>query len=90
MAQTITKSHPEITTIFGIPVTIEYDEYYTVIDNEINIFGVGDTIAEAEEDYKSVVLSYFEDLEENESRLADNLKEHLFYLREKLADYITR
>jgi len=90
MAQTITKSHPETTTIFGIPVTIEYDEYYTIIDSEINMFGVGDTIASAKEDYKSVVLSYLEGLEENESKLADNLKEHLYYLREKLADYIIK
>ncbi len=90
MAQAITKFHTETTTIFGIPVTIEYDEYYTIIDSEINMFGVGDTIASAKEDYKSVVLSYLEGLEENESKLADNLKEHLYYLREKLADYIIK
>ena len=78
----------EILSIFGIPVTIEYDDYYTIIDTEINMYGVGDTVAEAEEDYKSVVLSYFEDLEENESKLDGHLKGHLDYLREKLSDYI--
>ena len=77
----------ETSSIFGIPVTIEFDEYYVVSDSEINMSGVGDTIAEAEEDYKSVILSYLEDLEENESRLGEHLKGHLYYLREKLADY---
>jgi predicted RNase H-like HicB family nuclease len=75
----------ELTSIFGVPVTIEYDEYYVISDNEINMYGIGDTISEAEEDYKSVVLSYLEDLEENESRLDKRLKGHLEYLRDKLA-----
>ncbi|MEK7400357.1 MAG: hypothetical protein AAB116_25710 [Candidatus Poribacteria bacterium] len=75
----------ETPSIFGIPVTIEFDEYYVISDNEINMYGVGDTIAEAEEDYKSVVLSYLEDLEENESKLGEHLKGHLYYIREKLS-----
>jgi predicted RNase H-like HicB family nuclease len=64
---------------------MEFDEYYVISDNEINMYGVGDTIAEAEEDYKSVVLSYLEDLEENESKLDERLKGHLYYIREKLS-----
>jgi predicted RNase H-like HicB family nuclease len=100
MAETIqTQYHPEttltnqnLTHIFGIPVTVEYDDsessnYFVISDNEINMYGVGDTVAEAEEDYKSVVLSYLEDLEINESKLGEKLKEHLSYLREKLSNY---
>jgi predicted RNase H-like HicB family nuclease len=79
---------PKTLSIFNILVTIEYDGYFVISDNEINMYGVGDTVAEAEEDYKSIVLSYFEDLEENESKLDGHLKGHLDYLREKLSDYI--
>jgi hypothetical protein len=97
MSQTIhAQYHPETTLpdqdvphIFGIPVIIECeDDSFTIVDYEINMYGVGDTIVEAEEDYKSVVLSYLEDLEINESRLDERLKEHLYYLREKLSDYM--
>lgn len=86
--------HPEATLpdqdiphIFGIPVVIEReDDSFTIVDYEINMYGVGDTLVEAEEDYKSVVLSYLEDLEINESKLGEYLKGHLYYLREKLSE----
>jgi len=80
--------YSNIPETLSIPVTIEYDGYFVISDNEINMYGVGDTVVEAEEDYKSIVLSYFEDLEENEYKLDGHLKGHLDYLREKLSDYI--
>jgi len=76
-----------VSSIFGISVIIEHDDYFVISDNEINMYGVGDTVAEAEEDYKSVVISYLEDLEINESKLGEHLKEHLSYLRDKLSNH---
>jgi len=76
--------------IFGIPVIIEYDEDGTIIitDDKINMYGVGDTITEAIKDYKSVVLSYFDDLKLNEKKLGQPLKTHLNYLKDRLKDMV--
>ena len=72
-------------TIFGIPVTIQKEgDVFTVVDHEINMYGVGSTKEEAEEDYKSIVIEYFEDLEANENKIGENLKRDLDYLRMKL------
>ena len=74
--------------IFGIPVIIEYDEDNTIIitDDIINMYGVGDTITEAIKDYKSVVLSYFDDLKLNEKKLGQPLKTHLNYLKDMIVN----
>jgi|GEM_PF-4012194 len=70
--------------IFGIPVTIEEDgDFFIVSDSEISKYGIGDTREEAIEDYKSVILEYFEILNENEEKLSEHLKRHLYYLRMK-------
>ena len=71
-------------TIFGIPVIIEKeDDHFIVTDSEINMYGIGRTRKDAEEDYKSVILEYFEFLNENEGKLSDHLRRHLCYLRVK-------
>lgn len=70
--------------IFGIPVTVERDgDQFLVTDHEINMYGVGDTVEGAVEDYRSVVLEYFEILEERAERLSEHLMRHLRYLRTK-------
>jgi len=71
-------------TIFGIPVVVSKDgDVFTVSDSEINMYGLGDTREEAEEDYKNTVLEYFDILNVNEHKLSENLKGHLYYLRSK-------
>ena len=47
--------------VFGIPVEVaEDDGGWLVTDCVVNMYGVGDTVSEAVEDYKSVILEYFE------------------------------
>lgn len=71
--------------IFGIPVEIVKDEgSYSVTDCEVNMYGVGDTVAEAVEEYKSVVSEYLDNLERDKSILGKHLKQHLEYLRERM------
>ena len=70
--------------IFGIPVIVEQEgNLFTITDYEINMYGVGNSIEKAEEDYKSVVMSYLEDLNANEDQLSEQLKKHLYFLRER-------
>ena len=74
----------DLREVFGIPVTVERDgDQFLVTDYEINMYGVGDTVESAVEDYKSVVLEYFEILEERADRLNKHLMRHLRYLRTK-------
>ncbi len=86
---TIELSQPSETdsslSIFGIPVSIEKDENNIVVtDYIIHMYGVGNDIQSAIEDYKISIKAYFEELEEEESNLGDNLRNQLCYLREKL------
>jgi hypothetical protein len=76
---TTTDSHREI---FGIPVITEKDEdQFIIMDDEINMYGVGDSIDEAIEDYKDVVEEYFQMLDSKHENLGPRLKEHWHYLR---------
>ena len=68
--------------IFGIPVTIEIDEDSIVVtDYIVHMYGVGNSIKEAVEDYKISIKAYFEELQKEEDTLGDNLTQHLCYLR---------
>lgn len=67
--------------IFGIPVTIEIDEDAIIVtDYIVHMYGVGNTLQEAIEDYKISIKAYREELLEDEDRLNSNLKQHLYYL----------
>lgn len=67
--------------IFGIPVAVEHDgDSWLVTDYKITMYG--DTVAEAVEEYRSVVEEYLEELKKDESILGKYLKGHLEYLRE--------
>ena len=71
--------------IFGIPVVVEQEgNLFAITDYEINMYGVGNSIEDAEEDYESVVMSYLEDLNANEDQLSEQLKKHLYFLRERI------
>lgn len=74
-------------SIFGIPVSIEKDEDNIVVtDYIVHMYGVGNDIQSAIEDYKISIKEYFEELEEEENNLGDDLKQQLCYLREKLKE----
>ncbi len=74
--------------IFGIPVTIQTDEDAIIItDDIVYMYGVGNTPQEAIEDYKISIKAYFEELQENEDRLGNNLKQHLYYLHNTLMQF---
>lgn len=69
--------------IFRIPVTIEIDEDAIIVtDYIVHMYGVGDTVQEAIDDYKSSIKAYLKELQEDEDRLGNNLKRHLYYLRD--------
>ncbi len=68
--------------IFGIPVAIENDrDEIVVTDYIVHMYGVGNSIQEAIDDYKISIKAYFEELQEDENRLGSDLTRHLCYLR---------
>ncbi len=74
--------------VFGIPVEIEiHEDAVVVTDYIVNMYGVGDSIQEAIEDYKTSIKAYFKELQEDENRLGSNLKYHLYFLRSKLTHF---
>lgn len=68
--------------ILNIPVTVEDDDGFVVSDDIVNMYGAGDTLAEAKQDYKDNVLIYHEWLQVG--RLGPGLEKHLEYLNGKL------
>lgn len=55
---------------------------YLATDEVIPLYGVGSTAKEALEEYRSVVVEYYESLEEDEAELSQHLKEQLTILRQ--------
>ena len=69
--------------IHGMPVRVRFDgERYCVSDEAIDLYGIGDTLAEARQDYWLAAQDYYADLSANADRLAGHMKEHLAVLRE--------
>ena len=68
--------------------TVRWDEaqgQYVALDDVIPLYGVGSTVKEALDEYRSVVVEYYESLEENEAQLSDWLKEQFVTLRQIFA-----
>ena len=66
----------------GIPVRIRFDgEQYFVSDDVLDLYGVGDTPEEAQQDYDVAMSDYYADLSANADHLAGHLQEHLVVLR---------
>ena len=73
-----------MTYILGMDVGIGRDKSaFIVTDGIVNMYGVGDSIEEAIEDYKITIKAYFDDLQEDEDNLGCNLRQHLNYLRKR-------
>lgn len=58
---------------------------YLVTDEIIPLYGVGSTVEEALDDYRSALVEYYETLEEDADRLAKHLREQLELLRQVFA-----
>lgn len=68
--------------VHGIPVRIRFDgDRYFVSDDVLDMYGIGDTIKEAEEDYWIAVQEYYDDLSANADKLVGYLREHLAFLQ---------
>lgn len=68
--------------------TVKWDEsqeQYVALDDVIPLYRVGSTAKESIDEYKSVVIEYYESLEENETQLSDWLKEQFLTLRQIFA-----
>ncbi|MCP4165465.1 MAG: hypothetical protein GY759_06180 [Chloroflexi bacterium] len=71
----------ESITIHGIPVRARFDgERYFVSDDVIDLYGVGDTLDEARDDYWLAVQDAYTDLFAHSDHLAPYLQEQLAYL----------
>ncbi len=58
------------------------ENHYMVTDECIHLYGVGHTPQEAMDDYRSVVISYYENLEEEADELDAPLKHQLEILKQ--------
>ncbi len=64
------------------PTVGKTEDRFLVCDEIIPLYGVGDTPQEAMEDYRSVVIEYYEGLEEEADELDSALKKQLEILRQ--------
>jgi hypothetical protein len=70
-----------------LDVTIERGEIgYSVYDEAFGVLGAGPTPEEAKEDYQYALVSYYQHLAENESRLSNYLKKQLRALRDLISE----
>lgn len=66
----------------GIPVTIRFTgERYFVSDDLFNLYGEGNTLEAARQDYRVALQEYRADLEAHADHLAPYLADHLAQLR---------
>ncbi len=71
-----------IDEIHGIPVRIRLDaDRVFVSDDQLDLYGVGDTVEEAKQDYWLAVQDYYADLSQHAEHLAEHMEEHLRFLR---------
>jgi len=71
----------DIYTLCDIPIQVEEDgDGFIVSDDIINMYGIGDAIEDAVEDYRSSIIEYYDFLVSEEMNLAEHLKKHLDYL----------
>lgn len=71
-----------IDEIHGIPVRIRLDaDRVFVSDDQLDLYGVGDKLEEAKQDYWLAVQDYYADLSQHAEHLAEHMEEHLRFLR---------
>jgi hypothetical protein len=67
------------------PTVGKMDDQFLITDEIIPLYGVGTTPQEAMADYRSVVVEYYESLEEDVEELGDALRKQLEMLRQVFA-----
>jgi prevent-host-death family protein len=71
-----------LSEVQGVPVTIRFTgQAYFISDDVFNLYGEGDTLEAARQDYRTAVQEYRADLEAHADHLAPYLAEHLVQLR---------
>ncbi len=79
---TLLSENGVLSEVQGIPVTIRFTgQGYFISDDVFNLYGEGDTLEAARQDYRITVQEYRADLEAHADRLAPYLAEHLAQLR---------
>ena len=69
--------------VHGIPIRIRFDgDRYFASDDRLDLYGVGNSLDEARQDYWLAVQDYYADLSANADSLATHLKQHLDFLRQ--------
>jgi hypothetical protein len=69
--------------IHGIPVRVRFDgERYFISDDVVDLYGVGDTIENAREDYWLAAQEAFFDLTAHADKLAPHLQQQQVFLRD--------
>jgi len=73
--------------VHGIPVRVRFDgKQYFVSDEVLDLYGAGNTLDEARQDYWLAVQDHYDDLSTNADHLAGHLQEHLDFLRKIFAE----
>lgn len=73
--------------VLNIPVRIDWSEGHTIVSDPIlNMYGEGHTRKEALDDYRAIIVEYYNELSEDASRLSEHLKQHLHYMERKLSE----
>ncbi len=79
---TLLSENGVLSEVQGIPVTIRFTgQGYFISDDVFNLYGEGDTLEAARQDYRITVQEYRADLEAHADRLVPYLAEHLAQLR---------
>src|SRR3989304_5646790 len=67
----------------SIPLSIERlnGSYYVVSDSILNLYGIGNTVAEAIDEFTSMLVDLFDELRNSENILSSNLRQQLDYLK---------
>lgn len=69
-------------TLHDIHSLVRFDgDTYFIDDDIVDLYGVGKTVAEAQEDYWRAVQEAYDDLSANEDRLSSYLQQQLGHLR---------
>jgi len=77
-------NHPRYELLQPITVTVELDRdthEYIISDDQIDMYGIGESLTDALYDYQISIVEYFELLMRDEEKLEGRLKRHFDYLK---------
>jgi hypothetical protein len=65
----------------------DVDDMKLIYDSYLNLYGIGNNIQEAINEFVSMLIDLFEELSDDEKNLSENLKDHYNYLKSILSTY---